>query len=659
MGDVKDWKIVKDVKGLGPSTLERLLKRIGGEENLIEALDSGDVRRLSSIDRISPSIAVRMILRYRGENGSSIVGNSGISDIKVRIVQMLKSRMHTDNSKNRVDLMIPGGDLRSKEVTARRFWELKELPVGRDRSEIERLLSGLNTTGRRDTGRKTFPYFLLAEDGEASQKIIEKGLDRYCMVGEPEDLELSGENSIIYVYNRRELDEEMIPFIHSVSMNSTPEEIIPDLAVERWSDKLGMIKNVAKLQEIFEQKGVAPEFAGILEELSSSAVDDLDPVSIEDEIMVMKSRAEEDMKEEISQLRVTGEDALSLLSEDRPGILKEIYGRIGGEINSRMMEKFGLSRDIFRIKYPLQVNREELESFIRDLREGQMQKRFEGKLQKSSRLVELEDGLKDDIDRAFELDFRYGLGSFILDLDLHPFHTSDGWFGIRGSSHMELREGGSYQPVTYHLGSVPSEHQDDFNGSREYDSRISLMTGANSGGKTTLLETISQVVIMAYMGLPVPADEAHVPDLKKLLLYKPTRRMDAGGLESFLKEILPLSLRADERTMVLADELEAMTELEAASRIISGFMEELREKNAYAVVVTHMAQGILEYLKVRTDGIEAMGLDENHRLMVDRTPIIGKHARSTPELILRSLEARSSGEEKDLYSSILEKFPRE
>ncbi len=115
-------------------------------------------------------------------------------------------------------------------------------------------------------------------------------------------------------------------------------------------------------------------------------------------------------------------------------------------------------------------------------------------------------------------------------------------------------------------------------------------------------------------------------------------------------------LEVDKGSMVLADELEAMTELEAASRVIGVFVDELGNREAYSVVVTHMAAEIMRFVDCRVDGIEARGLDEGHELIVDRSPVIGKHARSTPELILRKLQARSKGNEKEIYSRVLSHF---
>ena len=99
-----------------------------------------------------------------------------------------------------------------------------------------------------------------------------------------------------------------------------------------------------------------------------------------------------------------------------------------------------------------------------------------------------------------------------------------------------------------------------------------------------------------------------------------------------------------------------MTELEAASRIIGTFLEELSTRGAYSVVVTHMADEIGKYTGCRVDGIEARGLEEKHNLIVDRTPVIGFHARSTPELILKRLYAKARGDDGEIYRKVLDSF---
>ncbi|MFC6764951.1 MutS-related protein, partial [Natrinema soli] len=94
------------------------------------------------------------------------------------------------------------------------------------------------------------------------------------------------------------------------------------------------------------------------------------------------------------------------------------------------------------------------------------------------------------------------------------------------------RDGESVQPVTYGLGehgitSVP-------NGVNAVpgEQRVAVLTGANSGGKTTLLETLCQIVLLATMGLPVPADRAEVTPVDSLVFHRRHASFNAGVLES-------------------------------------------------------------------------------------------------------------------------------
>lgn len=185
-----------------------------------------------------------------------------------------------------------------------------------------------------------------------------------------------------------------------------------------------------------------------------------------------------------------------------------------------------------------------------------------------------------------------------------------------------------------------------------------LLTGANSGGKTTLLETITQITLMAQMGLPVCAEKATVKPVEEVYFLSKKRSLDAGAFESFIRTFTPVTTSKSSK-LILLDELEAITELEAAVKIIATFIEFLVESDSLAVIVTHMAREIVKYVDVRVDGIEAKGLDENYNLIVDRTPRMNYLARSTPELIIKMIHEKSDDDLKEVYSRILEKFQNE
>jgi dsDNA-specific endonuclease/ATPase MutS2 len=110
--------------------------------------------------------------------------------------------------------------------------------------------------------------------------------------------------------------------------------------------------------------------------------------------------------------------------------------------------------------------------------------------------------------------------------------------------------------------------------------------------------------------------------------------------------------------LVLADELESITEPGASAKIIACMLDELNRLGSMAVFVSHLAEEIekLAETPVRVDGIEASGLDSENNLIVRRTPRYNYLARSTPELILDRLVRTTTGAEHEFYSRLLSKF---
>ena len=160
------------------------------------------------------------------------------------------------------------------------------------------------------------------------------------------------------------------------------------------------------------------------------------------------------------------------------------------------------------------------------------------------------------------------------------------------------------------------------------------------------------------MGLGVCSQEATIPQTDEVYYFTKKHSLNAGAFETFITSFIPVTI-GKEKKLVLIDELESITELEAAIKIIIGFIEHIQNDKSYAIIVTHMAPEILkrtDNIKIRTDGIEAKGLDENYNLIVDRTPKINYLANSTPELILRKRYEKSEEPLKSVYKDILDKF---
>ena len=183
---------------------------------------------------------------------------------------------------------------------------------------------------------------------------------------------------------------------------------------------------------------------------------------------------------------------------------------------------------------------------------------------------------------------------------------------------------------------------------------VRLLSGVNSGGKTSTLDLVALVVVLAQMGMPVPAEQATVERFNEIHYYaKSQGTLDAGAFEATLRDFGDLIEGADGR-LVLVDELESITEPGASAKIIAGILEALCAQETTAVFVSHLAREIREAADepLAVDGIEAVGLVDGE-LRVNRSPREGHLARSTPELIVEKLATERGG---GFYTTLLEKF---
>ena len=251
--------------------------------------------------------------------------------------------------------------------------------------------------------------------------------------------------------------------------------------------------------------------------------------------------------------------------------------------------------------------------------------------------------LRDPVDQlvreALELDVELAIARFAADFDCTlPEFVDEGGFEITGGRSPLLDVGfAAVEPVDYSVTGV------------------TLLSGVNSGGKTSLLDLVGLIVILAHMGLPVPAASVRLQEVTELHYYaKSQGTLDAGAFESTVREFGDLVSGAEGR-LVLVDELESITEPGASAKIIAGILEALDTQGATAVFVSHLADGIQEAadVAVAVDGIRATGLDDGE-LQVDRSPVKDHLARSTPELIVEKLAGEAS--DASFYESLLEKF---
>jgi DNA mismatch repair protein MutS2 len=282
---------------------------------------------------------------------------------------------------------------------------------------------------------------------------------------------------------------------------------------------------------------------------------------------------------------------------------------------------------------------ETLRTLATDLRtqaeeqETRVRERLEATVEDAREEVDAAVSIVDDI--AFQV----SLARFALTFDLRrpTLLDSDGAIAVRNARNplLAANETETVQPVTYALGTH------DLALDTPATERVAVLTGANSGGKTTLLETLCQVSLLAHMGLPVPAETATVSHVDSLVFHRRHASFNAGVLESTLQSVVP-PLTETGRTLMLVDEFEAITEPGSAADLLHGLVTLTVNREALGVFVTHLAAD-LEPLpeSARVDGIFAEGLTSDLELEVDYQPRFDTLGQSTPEFIISRLVAQA------------------
>ena len=448
--------------------------------------------------------------------------------------------------------------------------------------------------------------------------------------------------------------------LSTIDVDLSVGDIAPELYIMPLWENRETLEALARIGELTGEGSVAGEILEGLKELDEvmkrkGLIEDLDELVAYEEKRLNEKIAE---KLEKFSLTLSGKELLEFLNELKSGNYEAIFahfseveGDILSEINEsekKLSEMLGFTVELFSREnlYPVEVSAEQIE-----LLRHELEKELKVELYLKSREIlekvrPLLPKLKEELKRAYELEFLRAVKEFTEGFTF-PEIVEGGIAFINGR-HLFIERP---QPVSYVVGNVKVTF-DGTNGEK-----VLILTGANSGGKTSLLELISQIIILAHMGFPVNAENAYVEPLDELFFFRRKRSSyGAGAFETALRGFAR-SLVREGKKLILIDEFEAITEPGAAVKIIGELLKIAHEKGFYVVIVSHLGEDLMKILPfARVDGIEAKGLDEHLNLIVDRQPKFGVLGKSTPELIVQRLYHKKRGKEKEIFERVLGAF---
>lgn len=121
--------------------------------------------------------------------------------------------------------------------------------------------------------------------------------------------------------------------------------------------------------------------------------------------------------------------------------------------------------------------------------------------------------------------------------------------------------------------------------------RTLVISGVNTGGKTVALKAIGLLTLMALSGLMVPAENAEIGIFQNFFTDINDEQSIEDSISTFSSHIEKIKIilnQADERSLVLIDELGSGTDPEEGSALAQAILEKLVEKKSRVVITTHL-----------------------------------------------------------------------
>lgn len=633
--------------GVGPAVLAKAEAHFGSRAAFMQAIEDGNVDALAGVPGIGRQKATTLIHHAGGDVPTDLFGTARVEEIFQRVRDAIAAFAATKVARNQIQLL---GPLASKKERQTRAKEAMAAAKEVQSMDLETARAALGQIAPLPAPAPSFEGSMAVfVDNRADQTALkEAGLDRWIHVTSARDVNAAQSVEVaIYAYSDGGAAIERSEHTVAVPFTTDPAVLAPWSVTERFRRSRAILQAAAELSKL---RGLGSPSLDALTILDAIPVrrPPIDATSLEALCQKSLERAMRDAETGLANISLTGADLMRAMRNEAPAVIREVYLEAVNRAEAEVEAETGCGEGLFTETVPPELDLEAIRDAARSSQRHRAQDQFQALAKAAEQLSHLTKGIEAELEDHIAFDVRQALGSMVLAHGLTVAKWGEG-FHVEGALHLDHSPHG--QRVDYRLGLDAACEADG--------ERMALLTGANSGGKTTLLETIAQIVLMAHAGLPVPATAAIVPAVDQVHFFAQRRSLGAGAFESFLRRFFPI-VHAKGRVLVLADELEAMTELEAASEIIAAFLDHLAERDALAVVATHMAPHVAPavHAPVRIDGIEARGLDDEGRLIVDRSPRLGYIARSTPELILRRLASHGPHDLRDVFADLSERVRR-
>ena len=137
------------------------------------------------------------------------------------------------------------------------------------------------------------------------------------------------------------------------------------------------------------------------------------------------------------------------------------------------------------------------------------------------------------------------------------------------------------------------------------ENRVLVISGANAGGKSVCLKTIALLQYMLQCGLLVPVSEQSRAGLFEQIMIdigdEQSIQDELSTYSSHLRNMRAFLRQADERTLILIDEMGTGTEPLIGGALAESILKALVERHVFGVITTHYTN--LKHFAEQTPGV--------------------------------------------------------
>lgn len=252
----------------------------------------------------------------------------------------------------------------------------------------------------------------------------------------------------------------------------------------------------------------------------------------------------------------------------------------------------------------------------------------------SANIGEYHEVIADNFETVIRLNIYFAKATLASNMNaMLPNLSTDGTIRLNKARHPLIAKD-KIVPITLELG-------------KDYTSLV--VTGPNTGGKTVTLKTMGLLTLMTMCGMLIPvSDDSTISIFEKILVDMGDEQSIAQSLSTFsghMTNIVSILKVADDKSLVLVDELGSGTDPVEGASLATAILEELRMRNTIVGATTHYSE--LKIYALQTEGVMNASCEfDVNTLQPTYRLLIGTPGRSNAFEISRKL---------GLSDSILEK----